>query len=265
LLIRLSRIFGVIGGALALLPYVLVIGDSVIELMDPHTVLYQIPPGLFILRCTAPALLSLAGIIAVICVRKKSIFAGIAMIASYTLNSLFPCSGFLPEVPAGAARVLSALLLVSGGVLAFVSAGKASSGSGPQSGKQKRDSLLNLSRIVAVVCAALSTLFWVVISIYALCSRPLTQVLLYGLSPLFVSAAGLWGCLTLRRRPAAGAMLTLVSGVLIFLFSLVPRWLGVMDLWYGIPSLPLIIAGSLTFIAGKASKKSQNESSSAND
>lgn len=137
----LSRIFGMAGSILTMLPYAVIIWYCTRLLASP-TPENCVEDGkglafVYLLMYIVPALLSCAGFIASFFIRKKPLAAGIIMAVSAWLNFipmpdyLVPIYFFSPLL-AVIAKVLAVLLLSVAGLLAVIIWKKARAGNEPQ-------------------------------------------------------------------------------------------------------------------------------------
>lgn len=89
MLSKLARIFGIVGGALTLLPYLLFLAKYVSLNLTFHFESDKFASG-FLVVCLVPMLITLAGLIGIFLVRKKHTLAGVLMLASGILTIGFP-------------------------------------------------------------------------------------------------------------------------------------------------------------------------------
>lgn len=228
MLTKISRIFGIAGGMLALFSilYNVISPEAFGEDWDTAVI------TIFIAAASFAANFFFS---------EKPVLAGVLMISSgvllfpcfvetsYTLFSLRPM--WFPFIPT--------LLLIAAGTLALANAGKASV-SQPQSvtpcssgNDHKRVYLVikKLIRILGIAFAALNVLPWVYFIadyIYITC---LAEVLdLYDPSyiifpALLIAAAGLWGTLLLHKKPVQGAVMMITAGGLTLIVGSFAWWL----------------------------------------
>lgn len=268
---KLSRILGVTGSVLAMLPYLLTIAYClrvIITSNNQNNIAGDISgegTGLayvLVFIYIAPVLLSFSGIIGSFYVRRRPVAAGIVMALSgmlgllyafgYYFSSPFPAP---PEI-AVPAKILAAALLFAAGVLAVIS--RRESPEDAQRGKSEWGRLpliRQISFIIAVICAGLHMLPWAILSVFALFNNP--PMFLFYASPLLVSAMGLWGSLVILKRPVVGAIIMFLSGVplylMVHLHSFNIPW------WLGIPPFLLVAAGVFAVISFFVSRRKTPE------
>ncbi len=235
---NLSRIFGIAGSVLTMVPYVAFIVYLIVG--GRGTGIDQI----FIIIYAAPALFSSAGIIASFFIRKKPFTAGIIIAVSAGLNIIpLPSSFFLLELMIQV-KAIAALLLVAAGIFALISYKRTPEE--PQSDRSKRVTAVQalaagiFSRTIAIICAALHTLLWAVFCIFALFSEVKYYLVILA-SPFTISALGLWGSLLLRKHPVPGALLMFVSGGLVYFIAS-----SILHYWW-ILILPLLLIAASVF------------------
>lgn len=112
---KLSRILGIVGGALALLPYLYFMGQCVYTLLLPDAGLHFESKGYasgFLILSIFPSVVAAVGLVGGLIVRKKPVLGAVLMIAS---GALLPC-----VAPLNWMLIPGPVLMVVSGILALI-------------------------------------------------------------------------------------------------------------------------------------------------
>lgn len=112
---KLSRILGIAGGALALLPILYFMGQCVYTLLLPDVGLHFESKGYaygFLILNIIPCVVAIVGLVGGLIVRKKPVLGSVLMIVS---GALLPC-----VAPLSWMLIPGPVLLVAAGILALI-------------------------------------------------------------------------------------------------------------------------------------------------